>query len=99
MEHFNKLTPAEAERLAFLIEELSEVQKAACKVLRHGYASYNPYDRSAGNNRKQLEDELGHVSAAIRMMIDADDLRLVNLEKSRIDKMISVKEWMHHQDA
>ena len=35
--HFNKLTPAQAERLAILIEECGEVIQAATKILRHGY--------------------------------------------------------------
>jgi hypothetical protein len=33
-ENFNKLTPAETERLAWLIEECGEVVKAGSKILR-----------------------------------------------------------------
>ena len=42
MKHFNQLTPAEAERLALLLEELGEAQQAIGKILRHGYASTHP---------------------------------------------------------
>ena len=34
---FNKLSAAEAERLALLLEELGEAQQAIGKILRHGY--------------------------------------------------------------
>src|SRR5574343_752810 len=33
--HFNRLSEAELERLAILIEECGEVAQAACKVIRH----------------------------------------------------------------
>lgn len=33
-DHFNGLTPAEAERLALLLEELGEAQQAIGKILR-----------------------------------------------------------------
>lgn len=39
MEHFNQLSPAEAERLALLSEELGEAQQAIGKILRHGQPS------------------------------------------------------------
>lgn len=56
-EHFNKLTPAQAERLAMLIEECGEVIQIAGKVLRHGYDSYHP-DNPAVSNRELLGREL-----------------------------------------
>ncbi len=43
-DHFNRLTPAEAERLAMLAEEAAEVIQIVGKILRHGYASYHPDD-------------------------------------------------------
>lgn len=44
-EHFNGLTPAEAERLAMLSEECGEVIQIIGKILRHGYDSYHPDDQ------------------------------------------------------
>lgn len=73
-EHFNRLTPAEAERLAYLIEELAEAQQAACKILRHGYASHNPDAVSKHDNREDLRRELLDVTGAISRMVEARDI-------------------------
>ena len=45
-EHFNGLTPAEAERLAYLIEEAAEVQQIACKA-RDNFMGSNALDGQA----------------------------------------------------
>jgi NTP pyrophosphatase (non-canonical NTP hydrolase) len=67
-DHFNQLSPAEAERLAFLIEECGEVIQAASKVLRHGYESFDPtipiHERLT--NRGALARELGDVGGCDR---------------------------------
>lgn len=55
--HFNKLTPAEAERLAMLAEECGEVIQVIGKILRHGYDSFHPADPSV-TNRDLLGREL-----------------------------------------
>ena len=73
-EHFNKLSAAEAERLAYLIEELAEAQQAACKILRHGYNSFNPDLPGHVGNRHDLEKELLDVTGAIARMIKAGDV-------------------------
>lgn len=96
-EHFNKLTPAEAERLAYLAEELAEAIQAIGKIQRHGYQSYNPCAPEKGNNREQLTLELSNVQSAIDRLTDAGDLNREDLvtsvpfARSRADK------WMHHQ--
>lgn len=95
--HFNDLTPAEAERLAFLIEELAEAQQAACKILRHGFSSRNPLEEDGPSNREALATELGHVEAALSLMTRAEDLLIHHVEDSCIDKLASVQRWMHHQ--
>lgn len=59
MEHFNRLTPAEAERLALLAEECGEVIQAIGKVLRHGFESTHP--DGGPTNRESLERECGDV--------------------------------------
>ncbi len=64
--HFNGLSPAEAERLAYLLEELGEVQQVIGKILRHGYASSHP--DGGPTNRELLAAELGDVIAAICLM-------------------------------
>ena len=66
-EHFNQLTPAEAERLAMLIEECGEVIQIAGKILRHGYASHHPATPNI-TNRDMLASELTDVDAVLGEM-------------------------------
>jgi hypothetical protein len=61
-EYFNKLNPAEAERLSLLLEECGEVLQIIGKIQRHGYGS---------SNRSLLEKELGHIMHAIWRMSEA----------------------------
>lgn len=56
-DHFNGLTPAQAERLAMLAEECGEVIHIVGKILRHGYDSYHPNDPTT-TNRTMLGREL-----------------------------------------
>lgn len=94
MEHFNKLTPAEAERLAYLAEEMGEALQAVGKVLRHGYDSFNPDVPSAGNNRAQLAKELADVAGAVARMSSAGDLPARILDGADPRKG---ERYMHHQ--
>lgn len=92
---FNRLTPAEAERLAYLIEEMGEAIQAAGKVLRHGYNSYNPDNRSAGDNRIQLTKELVDVAGAMARMSKAGDVGPGVLSEA---SPVKGSRYMHHQD-
>ena len=65
---FNKLRPDQVEKLAILIEEASEVIKAAGKILRHGYQN-GKYD-----NRKDLEDEIQDLHGAL-LLFSIDELK------------------------
>ena len=69
------LTPAEAERLAILMEGCAEVQQVIGKILRHGYGSYHP-DRPGDNNRNLLEKELGDVIYILGLMALVEDVDL-----------------------
>jgi NTP pyrophosphatase (non-canonical NTP hydrolase) len=93
---FNKLSPAEHERLALLSEEASEVIKAVSKILRHGYNCYNPDDEEAGTNRQQLERELGDLQAAMRRIMRANDVDPVNISAREKEKIKSGA-YLHHQ--
>lgn len=95
--HFNGLTPAEAERLAFLAEECAEVVIAAMKILRHGYESYNPDVDGHVGNRAELTLEMGDVRAAMLLMVRAGDVKKQDIHERAEEKLESVKEWMHHQ--
>jgi len=96
MKHFNKLSPAELERLALLLEEMGEAQQIIGKILRHGYMSYHPHD-PAMPNRMLLENEVGHVLCAIQFLLDAEDIDEVSVLDSKRHKSVRVHEYLHHQ--
>ena len=89
--HFNGLTPAEAERLAWLSEECAEVIHAIGKILRHGYESADPTVEGSPTNRVTLERELGDVHAATELLASTGDIRKVKHRDSR-----TMRYW-HHQ--
>lgn len=99
----NNLTPAEAERLAMLAEEMGEAQQIIGKILRHGYESYNPdlVRNQMSNvpkytNREMLEKELGDVSAIINLMAMGGDIEREEVQRHSIQKMKGINRWLHH---
>src|SRR5262249_326621 len=95
---FNKLTDAEAERLALLLEELGEAQQAIGKILRHGYTSVDPTkNEPKPNNRQALERELGDGMAAVQLMDDACDLSGIAIARHKQKKLGRVTKYLHHQ--
>ena len=97
-EHFNKLSPAEAERLALLIEECAELQQAACKILRHGYGSKDPTDAWHRGNKSDLEKEMGDVQAAMDIMLYNADVDGPCVTSHRYKKLRTVGRWLHHNE-
>ena len=95
-EHFNKLSPAEAERLALLVEEMGEAQQAVGKILRHGYERRNPCAPDHDGNRADLTKELAHVTAAIRLLILRGDISERTMRLLENDKLETVSRWLHH---
>jgi NTP pyrophosphatase (non-canonical NTP hydrolase) len=95
-EHFNGLDPAEAERLTMLIEECGEVIQAATKILRHGFASYNPKDPNSPSNRVALRKEIEDVQAIIFAMERAHD---VNPDFNFIERWQAKLKYTHYQGA
>jgi NTP pyrophosphatase (non-canonical NTP hydrolase) len=94
MEHFNGLTPAEAERLALLSEECAEVIQAVAKILRHGYDSYHPITKIG--NREALERECGDVRHAMIRLCAAGDLEKEAIHKRADQKADTVAPYLHH---
>jgi len=94
MEHFNRLTPAEAERLALLAEEMGEAIQAIGKVLRHGYESTHP--EGGPTNREELEHECGDVRHAMIRLCDAGDLDKQRIHDCADMKAKTVSRYMHH---
>jgi len=97
-ENFNELTPAQTERLAILIEELSEAQHIASKILRHGYDSRNPLHPEVGINKMLLQDELGHVQHSIAMLVNAGDVSQGAINAQQGHKERNIKPYLHHQE-
>lgn len=95
--HFNRLTPAEAERLALLLEEMGEAQQLIGKILRHGYESFHPDDDKETPNRRLLEKEVGDVMASLDLLYAANDLRIEHTEQARRRKHEKVHRYLHHQ--
>lgn len=97
--HANGLTPAEAERLAILIEECGEIIQAASKVLRHGYESYNPTvaPELRDTNRQSLMREIGDLDAICGRMVNEGDIDRQEIVKASTRKMLTLKRWTHHQ--
>lgn len=93
---FNKLSPAQAERLFLLLEELGEVQQAIGKILRHGYDSCHP-NLPCFTNQMHLESELGDVAAAVQLLTDID-LEAPIIESARVSKLERVQKYLHHQN-
>lgn len=92
------LTPAEIERLAILAEECGEVVRAVGKVFRFGWESQSPYKLQGGrSNRAELEQEIGHVRAAVNLMLDAEDLRLGDVQAWQKSKRGRLNRWTQHQ--
>ena len=98
MEHFNKLTPAEAERLSILVEKMGDALRAIGKIQRHGYQSRNPFI-DEGTNRELLEKELGHVDAAIGALEKAADVSGTHIAKSTALKRKNIHHFQHHQEV
>jgi hypothetical protein len=94
---FNKLTEAQAERLALLLEECGEAQQAIGKILRHGYENYSPFDDKHTPNRIALMRELGHIYAAVYLMFTNGDVDVLRIRESRDGKLKSVGRWLHHK--
>jgi NTP pyrophosphatase (non-canonical NTP hydrolase) len=95
-EHFNCLTPAQAERLALLAEECGELVQAVGKILRHGFDSVNPRIPYSRNNRGQLEKEMGDVRAAMIMLCEAGDTDKAAVHSLADKKLREVGRWLHH---
>lgn len=64
----NGLSDLERERLSYIIEECSEVIKAATKILRHGYLSRNPDLSNSPTNQEALQLEIGDLRYAVSLL-------------------------------
>lgn len=99
--HFNKLSEAEAERLAVLAEECAEVAQAAMKILRHGYESVDPTipPQNQETNRTALERELADVFHHVNHMSARGDILITQIQQRVSVGKPGRARYMHHQDG
>lgn len=97
IDNFNKLTPAETERLAILAEEMAESIHVIGKILRHGFEDKNPNIADSLSNRANLEKELGHVRNSMIMMCESGDLSKDVIHLWAEEKRASIGIYLHHQ--
>jgi NTP pyrophosphatase (non-canonical NTP hydrolase) len=93
-EHFNQLTPQQAEALALLLEACGEVVQAVGKALRHGLNSTHP--DGGLDNRALIEREAGDVAAAVEILVRLRVIHRPHIEAARVDKLARVERYLHH---
>lgn len=89
----NHPTDAENEQLALLTEETGEAQQIIGKIGRHGLDSRHP--NGGPPNAQLLETEIGHVLAAIDILVAAGTLNKDRILEARMLKLGGVQRWLH----
>lgn len=96
-QHFNNLTPKQAELLAMLAEECGEVVQIVGKILRHGLTSFHP-DNPPESNRELLAKELDDVIAVHAMLVGSGTIRKATSDPEAMKYIIAKKlRYAHHQ--
>lgn len=93
-EHFNGLTPEQAEALALLAEECGEVIQIIGKILRHGLYSRHP--DGGADNQELLETECGDMEAAVHICRTQGIVHPSHVATARNDKLQRVGRFLHH---
>lgn len=95
---FNKLTNEQEEALSCLIEEASEIIKAATKILRHGLYSHNPtlpsHEQQA--NKLSLSREIGNLRAIFELCKKYNLLNSTSEAAGFQDKIDNGNQWLHY---
>jgi hypothetical protein len=91
----SSLTEAQKERLVKLIEECSEIQKVACKILLWGYDSVNPYAPQDGTNLNQLQLEMGDYDAIFALMANNGDIDVEAVNERHHKKYQILPQFLH----
>lgn len=95
----NKLTAAEAERLAIMAEECAEIVVIVGKILRHGFESFDPTkpESERYSNRDLLAHEVGDVKWIMNVMAVCGDFN-AELAAARFHSgTLRKAQWLHHQ--
>jgi hypothetical protein len=87
-------TPAEREALDVSLEEMGEAIQIIGKAGRHGLGSrFRTLD-----NRELLELEIGHVLAAVDVLVERGILDVGAIDNARRHKLANVQQWLHHPE-
>jgi NTP pyrophosphatase (non-canonical NTP hydrolase) len=89
------LSPPEIERLDLLVEECSEVIKAAQKIKRFGY--WSTHGGSHPPNIDMLMEELGDLLATITMMERGGEVSREQIEVARQNKLHRMRPYVRFQ--
>lgn len=89
------LPPAQIERLALLAESCGKVAQTVAMALRYGWASESPYNGKT--NRVLMERELGSLRAVAELMIEAGDVRRMDINTHQQRKAGALREYTAHQ--
>lgn len=95
-DHFNNLTPAQAECLALLSDELAEALVCIAKINRHGLKSFHPRDPKQETNLDALTRELGDLMGAIEICVDQNLFNWAPIARAQKDKIERVGTYLHH---
>lgn len=93
-----RISDAECERLGILNGEMGEVLQVTGNIQRHGFESRNPNKENSKTNRVLLEREIGDVLNAIKLLIEAGDVREDRILKRARFKYEDIKQWLHYTE-
>ncbi len=98
MEHINKLTQAEAERLTLIIGQLGDVQKIIGNIFLYGYDVIPPGEKKT--NREILTYQVALLQCSFGILIGSKDVSQTSMEKVMDDSMATVLGWLQfHADV
>lgn len=73
--------------LLLLIEESAEIAQAACKCIRFGFDSTNPYIEDGETKYDELIQELGDLALIVELL-DISNKELANAKLYKLQKVI-----------
>lgn len=79
----------------YLVEEASEVIKAATKILRHGYGD----ETTEYNNRLDLETELVDFAFGVNLLMKAKEIDSNKVDLMIISKNMNPPKYLHYQGS
>lgn len=90
------LTFAQNERLTYLVQECAEVIHIATKTMLFGFNAIGR-DGTVHNNRRMLENEIGNMVNALRMMCEAGDVSDNRILEAELAKAKDIIQYLQHQ--